>query len=182
MDNPYSPYVDRTGGSVAWGANPTNKRGPQAFPVLPAFKPYATPSASPGVASMVNRLRTNPAGTSGAGSGSGASGRGADASGMSIQGIEGIQGIPTTGSLSDSLGVAPESPPTVDVGGTSSISPDSQDQPPTDTGDGTGTTTQGADNGGVAPGTGSDIVATINRLRQTQGGTGMVKKRVGPQY
>lgn len=166
-DNPYSPYVDRSGGSVAWGANPTNKRGPQNFPPIPSFRPYSAATAAPGIASMVNRLRTTPTGASNAGAGSGASGRGADASGMSIQGIQGIQGIPTSGSLSDTLGVAP---PQQQLPDNTSVSPDSPDQTPPP---------QIAQQPGT-PGAGTvDSNPVISRLRATQGGQPF---RRGPQY
>lgn len=167
-DNPYSPYVDRTGGSTAWGSNPTNKRGPQNFPPLPTFKPYAAVAASaPGLASIVARLRTNPqTAAAGAGAGSGGAGRGADSSGMSVQGIQGIQGIPTTGSLSDSLAVAP---PVDDT----PVSPDSPDvAPPPDTG--TPPPAGGQYGGGSA-------IAAVNRLRDF-GGYGSIGHKRGPQY
>lgn len=99
-DNPYSPYVDRSGGSVAWGANPTNKRGPQNFPPIPAFKPYNPAVASaPGLASAISRLRTTPQTAATSDAGTGNAGRGANTSGNAIQGIAGIQGIPTLGKL-----------------------------------------------------------------------------------
>lgn len=174
-DNPYSPYVDRTGGAVAWGANPTNKRGPQSFPPLPAFKPYAAPSASPGnmanMAAAISRLRTTPApAAAGAGAGSGSAGRGADASGMSVQGIEGIQGIPTTGALDTTLAVEP----TVDPGTDAAIAPDSPDQPapPTDT----GATPPPAGGGGQG-----SVIARLRNNREDQRST-RTRGGFGPQY
>jgi hypothetical protein len=172
-DNPYSPFVDRTSGSTSWGANPLDKRGPQYFPPLPTFKPYpasaSSSSSMPMIQAAISRLRTTPVSPSGAGVGSGASGRGLSDSGMAVQGIAGIQGIPTLGSVAPDLNVAPPAtPPPTDT----PVSPDAQDQPTPDT-------TQPTGDGTV---TGADLIAKMRATDQARGGTGPTKRRLGPQY
>lgn len=173
MDNPYSPYVDRTGGNTSWGANPTAKRGPQYFPPLPSFKPYDNASAQPGIPSLlsnaISRLRSGPVGVSSAGSGSGASGRGAGPAGMSVQGIAGIQGIPTLGGIAGPTAGIPAAPSGSDPA--SGISPDSPDQAPD--------TTSAVDSAGNGTVTSNPVIA---RLRGQTAGNGVRNGQRGPQY